>query len=760
MPDRRPPSHDRSPTANQRSTRVRASDAALEALAGARHGDPYAVLGPHVVTMDGRSGVLIRAIQPAARSIEVLRRDEGGRTTAAVQMDRRHPAGIFEAFFAGEGALFDYRLRVTWSDGRADEIDDPYRYGRVLTDFDLHLLGEGTLHRAFEKLGAHPMTIGGAAGFHFAVWAPNAERVSVVGDFNRWDARAHPMRLLAPNGVWEVFVPGLGEGERYKFEIRSGLDGTVLHKADPFGFAFEVPPRSASITCRLDTYEWRDQEWMRARAAHNAWFDRPLAVYEVHLGSWRRREEEGGRHLGYRELAAELIPYVTDLGYTHIELLPVMEHPFAGSWGYQVIGFYAPTSRFGPPADFKWFVDECHRNGLGVLLDWVPGHFPKDAHGLARFDGSALYEHEDPRQGEHRDWGTMIFNYGRNEVRSFLLSNAMFWLGEYHVDGLRVDAVASMIYLDYSRGPGEWIPNRFGGRENLEAVEFLRQLNQLTHAEHPGTITVAEESTAWPAVSRPVYLGGLGFTYKWNMGWMHDMLEYMRQDPIYRRYAHTHVTFSMLYAFTENFVLPFSHDEVVHGKASMLNKMPGDVWQKRASLRALYGYMYGHPGKKLLFMGGEFGQWREWNHDHGLDWHLLADEIHAGIHRWVRDLNAAYRREPALHQVDFEPAGFQWIDCNDNANSVVSFIRRARDPEDFLVVLVNFTPVPREGYRIGVPREGVYGEVLNSDAAFYGGSNVGNGGAVLADAVESHGHPASLRLTLPPLACLLLKPER
>ncbi len=626
----------------------------------------------------------------------------------------------------------------------------------MLTDFDLYLLGEGTHHRAFEKLGAHRVRIGATTGVHFAVWAPNADRVSVVGDFNGWDGRVHPMRLLVPAGIWEIFIPDLPDGEKYKFEIRTP-SGALLLKSDPFGFAFEEPPSTASVVRDISGYAWRDEAWMASRREAAGWLRRPMAIYEVHLGSWARVPEEGDRFLTYREMAARLVPYVKDLGFTHIELMPVMEHPFAGSWGYQVLGFFAPTSRFGPPEDFKLFVDACHQAGLGVILDWVPGHFPRDSHGLARFDGTALYEHADPRQGEHPDWGTLVFNYGRNEVRNFLLSNALFWLEEYHVDGLRVDAVASMLYLDYSRKEGEWIPNQFGGRENLDAIGFLQRLNSLTHGEHPGSITAAEESTSFPGVSRPVHLGGLGFTYKWNMGWMHDILEYAMKDPVHRRWSHSMVTFSMLYAYTENFILPFSHDEVVHGKGALLDKIPGDVWQKFATLRTLYGFMYGHPGKKLLFMGSEFGQWREWNHDGSLDWHLLEFPSHASLSRYVQALNRLYRDERALHECDFDPSGFRWIDCNDNENSVISIVRYARDRNDFVAMVCNFTPVPRGDYRIGVPAAGTYVELLNSDSHLFGGSNVGNGGEVRSEPVAAHGFDQSLRLVVPPLGCLFLK---
>jgi len=721
-------------------------EAAIAALVGGYHRDPFSLLGPHV---DDAGASVVRAFHPAAERVEV-RLLPGG---ALAPMARRVPAGLYEARVDGRP---DYRLRITYPGGHVVEIDDPYRYGRVLTDFDLHLLGEGTHHRMFEKLGSHLIDFGGTRGVHFAVWAPNAERVSVVGDFNGWDGRVTPMRLLVPGGIWEIFVPELGEGEKYKFEIRA-RGGAILEKTDPFAFAFEVPPQTAAIVREISGYRWGDGEWMSARPGRGAWLDRPMAVYEVHLGSWARVPEDGDRYLTYCELAERLVPYVRSLGFTHIELLPVMEHPYSASWGYQVLGFFAPTSRFGPPEDFKLFVDAAHRAGLGVILDWVPGHFPKDAHGLARFDGTALFEHEDPRQGEHQDWGTLIFNYGRNEVRNFLLSNALFWLEEYHVDGLRVDAVASMLYLDYSRRDGQWIPNRYGGRENLEAIGFVQQLNSLTHGAHEGTLTAAEESTAFTGVSRPVHLGGLGFTYKWNMGWMHDILQYMHEDPVHRRWHHNLVTFSALYMHTENFILPFSHDEVVHGKRSLLDKLPGDEWQKRATLRTLYGYMYGHPGKKLLFMGSEFGQWREWNYDDSLDWHLADAPAHAGLRRYVQTLNWYYGSEPALHEVDFEPSGFRWIDCNDNENSVVSIVRYAKSRTDFVVMVFNFTPVPRMEYRIGVPEAGRYVELLNSDAEAFGGGNVGNGGGVISEPIPAHGFDHSLRLVVPPLGCLLLK---
>ncbi|MFN7983702.1 MAG: 1,4-alpha-glucan branching protein GlgB [Vicinamibacterales bacterium] len=719
----------------------------LAALASGQWRDPFALLGPHRTP----DGLCIRAIRPDAEQIAVRLVADG----QLVPMRRLSPDGVFEVVLPATDVP-DYRLHITLFGGHTYEVDDPYRYGRVLTDYDLYLLGEGTHYRAFEKLGAHRMQVGTTTGVHFAVWAPNAQRVSVVGDFNRWDGRTHPMRLFTLSGIWEIFIPNLADGEKYKFEIRTSA-GHLLTKADPYGFAFEHPPQTASVLRDISHYEWQDAGWMSSRASHGSWFEAPMSIYEVHLGSWARVPEENNRVLSYRELADRLVPYVQEMGFTHIELLPVMEHPFTGSWGYQVIGFYAPTSRYGSPEDFKYFVDRCHQAGLGVILDWVPGHFPKDAHGLARFDGTALYEHADPRQAEQPDWGTLVFNYGRHEVRNFLLSNALFWLEEYHIDGLRVDAVASMLYLDYSRRDGQWIPNRHGGRENLDAIDFLQRLNTLTHGEHPGTITAAEESTSFAGVSRPVHQGGLGFTFKWNMGWMHDVLEYARLDPIYRQWSHNLLTFSILYNSSENFILPFSHDEVVHGKGSMIDKMAGDAWQKRATLRTLYGFMLGHPGKKLLFMGSEFGQWREWNHDRSLDWHLLDDPGHRGLKSYVQELNRLLRTEPALYQRDFSDVGFRWIDCDDNRNSVVSMIRSARDPRDFVVLVFNFTPVPRPGYRLGVPSPGYYAELLNSDAACFGGSDTGNGGGVHSEPIHAHGFWQSITLTLPPLGCLMLK---
>lgn len=626
----------------------------------------------------------------------------------------------------------------------------------VLTDFDLHLIGEGTHYKSYEKLGAHIKEINGIKGVYFAVWAPNAEIVSVIGDFNRWNKKSHPMRLRGSSGIWELFIPGIDEGEIYKFWVKSKLGHYAEEKADPYGFYFEVRPKSASIVHDINKYKWTDQKWISERQKKN-WLESPVSIYEVHLGSWLRIAEENNRFLTYRDLAENLIPYVKEMGYTHIELLPIMEHPLDESWGYQVIGYFAPTSRFGSPEDFMYFVNQCHLHNIGVILDWVPAHFPKDPHALASFDGTRLYEHEDPRKGEHRDWGTLIFNYGRNEVANFLLSNAMFWLEKYHIDGLRLDAVASILYLDYSRQPGEWIPNIYGGNENLEAITFLKRFNEIVHQHYPGTLTIAEESTAWPMVSRPTYLGGLGFSLKWNMGWMHDTLVYFTKDPIYRKYHHNNLTFSLLYAFTENFVLVLSHDEVVHGKRSMLDKMPGDFWQRFANLRLLYGFMFCHPGKKLLFMGGEMGQWVEWKFNESLEWHLLQYEPHLKLQRYVKDLNALYRQEPALYEIDFHHTGFEWIDFSDWEQSIISFIRKAKNPDDFLVAVFNFTPVPRFGYRIGVPREGFYKELINSDSSIYWGSNVRNSGGVYAEPVPWQGRPFSLNLTLPPLGMVVFK---
>jgi 1,4-alpha-glucan branching enzyme len=724
----------------------------IKLLLKADHGCPFEFLGPHLT----ESGVIIRVFIPYAREAWIVRTGEAGKEEA-YPMSRIHKEGFFETVI-GERQLFGYRIRIVDYVGQESEIHDPYSFGPVLTDYDIHLIGEGTHYRNYEKLGSHVMTVEGVKGVHFAVWAPNARNVGVVGDFNNWDGRRHPMRPPGPSGIWELFIPGLDAGACYKYEIKSKFKNYRVLKADPFSFYFEMRPNNGSIVYDIENvHSWGDSAWMESRAKKN-WFREPMSIYEVHLGSWMR-SGDGSDFLTYHELAEKLVPYLKELGFTHIELLPVTEHPFDASWGYQTLGYFAPTSRFGTPADFMYFVDACHQGGIGIIMDWVPAHFPKDAHGLAYFDGTCLYEHQDPRQGEHRDWGTLIFNFGRNEVRNYLISNALFWLEKYHIDGLRVDAVAAMLYLDYSREQGQWIPNRYGGNENLEAVEFIKKFNEVVHHYHPGILTIAEESTAWTGVSRPTYLGGLGFSMKWNMGWMHDTLQYFSKEPIHRKFHHHSLTFSMLYAFTENFTLPFSHDEVVYGKRSMLDKMPGDMWQKFANLRALYGYMFGHPGKKLMFMGGEFGQWSEWNFDKSLDWHLTVYEPHMKLQKYMAELNALYKSQPAFHEVDHDWQGFEWIDCTDTDNSVFSFIRKASNPKDLLVFVINLTPVPRYGYRIGVPRYGYYREIMNSDSERYWGSNVGNGGGVNAERMRSHGRNYSLSLTLPPLSCLIFKPE-
>ncbi len=627
----------------------------------------------------------------------------------------------------------------------------------MLTDFDLHLLGEGRHWRSYEKLGAQLTERDGVAGVSFAVWAPNADAISVVGDFNGWDGRSHPMQKRVPSGVWELFVPDVGVGTAYKYRVHNG--GSFNDRSDPYGFAAEVPPRTASLVTNLNDYQWQDADWMQARRSEDP-LAAPMTTYEVHLGSWRRPGDDPSRWMTYHDLERELVPYVVEMGFTHVEFLPPTEHPLSASWGYQTIGLFAATSRFGSPHDFMALVDAFHRAGVAVIIDWVPAHFPRDGHGLRRFDGTALYEHADPRKGEHPDWGTMIFNYGRNEVANYLISSALFWLDKYHIDGLRVDAVASMLYLDYSREAGEWVPNEHGGRENLEAIELLKTCNIQVHEQFPGAVTIAEESTAWPGVSRPPSEGGLGFTFKWNMGWMNDTRRYMRHDSVHRKYHHDELTFSLIYAFHENFVLPLSHDEVVHGKGSLIDQMPGDNWQKFANLRLLYSYMWCHPGKKLLFMGGEFGQWQEWNFDESLNWHLLEWDSHRGLQRAVADLNRLVRDEKPLHEVDFDPAGFEWIDCQNWQDSVLAFVRRGRSKDDFVVVVCNFTPVVRQGYRLGVPHEGPYQERFNSDSRYYDGSNVGNIGTLMATTTAHHGQPASLTLTLPPLAAIVLTPWR
>jgi 1,4-alpha-glucan branching enzyme len=701
----------------------------IQSIIEGSHRDPFAVLGPHENE--------VRAWLPNTLEAAVL---FDGRS---IPMERVHDAGFFVAAVESK----PYRLR---SGGY--EFDDPYRFPPLLTPFELYLHGEGTNYESYRTLGAHLTTSEGVEGVRFAVWAPNAETVAVLGDFNGWHQTYHPMRLRE-GGIWEIFIPGLAAGANYKYAVRSRW-GQVEEKSDPYGFYAEVPPKTASIVWPLTNYSWSDEEWMNGRGERD-WLREPVSIYEVHLESWMRGPNNTS--LTYRELAIQLVEYARRMGYTHLELLPVMEHPFSGSWGYQVTGYYAPTSRFGSPDDFRYFVDQCHQAGLGVILDWVPGHFPRDAHALYRFDGTACFEHEDPRQGEHREWGTLVFNYGRNEVKTFLLSNALYWLREFHVDGLRVDAVASMLYLDYSRKEGEWIPNRFGGRENLEAIDFLKRFNELVHRE-PGAATIAEESTSWAGVSKPTYLNGLGFTMKWNMGWMHDMLDYFSMDPVFRKFHQQNITFSMLYAFSENFVLPVSHDEVVHMKRSLVSKMPGDEWRRFANVRAFLSYMFGHPGKKLLFMGSEIGQTEEWNHDKSLPWHLLQWPVHSKLQTFVKELNWLYRRERAMYEVDDSFTGFEWIDFHDAESSIISFARFAKDREDFLVFACNFTPVPRRGYRIGVPGVGFYSEIFNSDAEMFGGSNVGNAGGAMAEAIPDHARPASMAITLPPLGVVVFKP--
>jgi 1,4-alpha-glucan branching enzyme len=718
----------------------------LERLLRAEHDDPFSILGLHEV--DKR--LVVRVLRPDAKAVTVLDRNRRDRRYTA---ERVAEEGYFEAH-TDATERFDYLLElVTWS-GRTIEISDPYSYGPVLGEMDMYLYCEGNHFEIYEKLGAHLREINGHHGVSFAVWAPNARRISVVSDFNGWDGRVHPMRRRRESGIWEIFIPGVTEGAHYKFEVRDAMDRIVL-KSDPFAFFGQHGLETASLVFDFERFAWSDQKWMEARK-ETQWHKAPVSIYEVHLGSWARVPEENNRYLSYLELGDRLIPYLKEMGYTHVELMPVAEHPFDGSWGYQVIGYYAPTSRFGNPDEFRNFVDRCHQNGIGVILDWVPGHFPKDAHGLALFDGTHLYDHADPRQGEHADWGTLIFNFGRNEVRNFLIANGLFWIDKYHIDGLRVDAVASMLYLDYSRPADQWIPNVHGGRENLDAIYFLKRFNEVAYERYPGIMTIAEESTAWPGVSRPTYLGGLGFGFKWNMGWMHDFLSYMSLDPIYRRFHQGTATFSLVYAFHEHFILVLSHDEVVHGKGSLMGKMPGDVWQKFANLRMFYGWMYAHPGKKLLFMGQEFGQWREWNHDQSLDWHLLQSHYHDGLRRLVQHLNYLYLREPAFSELDETYEGFKWIDFHDSDNSVVAFLRKARSGPP-VVVVINATPIPREAYRIGVPGEGWYEEVLNTDAETYGGGNVGNYGGLHADEFGWQGQSHSICITLPPLSTVAFK---
>jgi 1,4-alpha-glucan branching enzyme len=718
----------------------------LDQLVEGRLADPHSVLGAH----PQNGGVVVRAFRPAADKVTV--KPAGGKPVDATQV---HPGGVFEAKVPGADVPFAYELEVAYPDGNTFTLRDPYAFLPSLGELDVHLAGEGRHEALYDKLGAHVTEMDGITGVAFAVWAPSARSVAVIGDFNSWDGRLHPMRTLGSSGIWELFVPDVPEGSRYKFEIRTP-DGELRLKADPYAQETEVPPQTASVVHRSH-YAWQDRAWMTKREARDQ-LAAPMSIYEVHLGSWRLNPLEDNRSLSYLELADELTAYVKDMGFTHVELLPVMAHPFAGSWGYQVTSYFAPTPRFGSPDDLKAFIDRLHQNDVGVIMDWVPAHFPRDDWALARFDGSALYEHADPRRGAHPEWGTLEFNFGRNEVRNFLVSSGLYWLDRYHADGLRVDAVASMLYLDYSRKDGEWVPNQFGGNEDLEAVQFLKQLNETVYGREPGTMSAAEESTAWPGVSRPTYLGGLGFGFKWNMGWMHDTLAYFQQDPVYRRWHHHELTFSLVYAFTENFILPLSHDEVVHGKGTLYAKMPGDRWQKHANLRALYAYMWAHPGKKLLFMGQEFAQEQEWSEERSLDWHLLGDRDKSGVQSLVRDLNRVYKSRRALWENDFEGSGFYWLEPNDAENSVVAFARTSKDFTDIVACCLNLTPVPRPSYRIGLPRAGRWVEAINTDAEAYGGSNVGNMGGVEAEPIPWGGQPFSAEVTLPPLGGVWLTP--
>ena len=718
--------------------------AELAAFLKASHADPFHTLGMR----HAGDFLAVRVFRPDAASVTVVDAGNHARKFEAVKI---HPEGFFEAVLPKGTAEFSYTLCLNSHDGQEWETSDPYSFGRILGETDVYLHAEGNHWDLYQKFGAHFTKVDGVEGTIFCVWAPNAQRVSVVGDFNHWDGRVYPMRKLLGSGIWEIFLPGIKEGAHYKFEVK-GYHGEICLKSDPFAFYGQHGLQTASIVYDLGRFAWSDESWMKYRASQE-WAKKPISIYEVHLASWQRVAEEENRPLSYIELSQRLIPYCLEMGFTHIELMPVAEHPYDGSWGYQVAGYYAPTSRFGNPDEFRHFVDHCHQAGIGVILDWVPAHFPKDAHGLANFDGTHLYEHADPRQGEHRDWGTYIFNYGRNEVRNFLIANALFWFDQYHIDGLRVDAVASMLYLDYSREGGEWVPNCFGGRENLDAIYFLKRFNEVSYERFPGIITIAEESTAWPGVSRPTYLGGLGFGFKWNMGWMHDFLDYMSLDPIYRRYHQGSITFSLLYAFHEHFILVLSHDEVVHGKGALLGKMPGDMWQKFANLRMFYALMWAHPGKKLLFQGGEFGQWEEWRYNQSLDWHLTQLPLHAGLSRLVQHLNQIYKEYPAFYELDDTNDGFEWIDFHDSDNSIVAFLRKSAGGQK-LVFAMNATPVVRAGYRIGVPEPGRYRGILNTDAEVYGGSGVGNISTIHSEPVPWQGRDHSIQIVLPPLALL------
>jgi 1,4-alpha-glucan branching enzyme len=723
---------------------------ALNALVYGDHGAPFEILGPHA---DGDQAVIVRAFRPNAKSLSVIVAGQPPQP-----MERVHEFGLFETRLSKPLKDFSYCLRELTYEDVEHEFYDPYAFPPLMTEFDIYLFTQGRHLQIYEKMGAQIREVNGVKGVNFAVWAPNAKRVALVGHFNNWDNRIHPMQLVHSGGIWEIFVPGVTLGSTYKYDIKSHHRGYQNQKTDPYGFQFEMRPKTASVVADIHSYEWGDDEWMQKRTTIDP-LTAPLSIYEMHVGSWRRNWD-GNRWLTYRELADQLIPYVKEMGYTHIELMPVTEYPYDGSWGYQVTGYFAPTSRYGTPDEFSYFIDQCHQNGIGVLLDWVPAHFPKDGHALSYFDGTHLYSHEDPRQGEHPDWGTYIFNYGRNEVANFLLASALFWLKHYHIDGLRVDAVSSMLYLSFSRKHGEWLPNKYGGSENLEAIAFIKELNEMVHAQCPGVMMMAEEATSWPMVSRPTYIGGLGFTFKWNMGWMHDTLFYMKKDPLFRRWEHNKMTFSIMYAFNENFILALSHDEVVHLKGSLMTKMAGDWWQKFASLRLLYTYQYTHPGKKLNFMGHEIAQWSEWSEERALDWNLLELPTHQKFQKWIQHVNKFYMEQPALWEQDFTHEGFQWIEADDAEQSVFSYIRFAKDRTDYLVIVANFTPVVRYDYRVGVPDQGIYDEVLNSDSGDFGGSNVGNSGQVSTEDFAWQRQPYSVRLTLPPLGAVVLKFRR
>jgi len=716
--------------------------------------DPHALLGMHTEN----NKIVVRAYNVHSKSI-VVKDIHAGKT---YEMNRINDEGLFECVITHRDTPFKYELIHTTKEGHTYSVIDPYCFWPTISDYDLYLFNQGNNHRIYEKMGCHLCEVEGVKGASFCVWAPSAKRVSVVGSFNNWDGRIHPMRMMGSSGVWELFIPGLTKGDLYKYEIKTPTDEIYI-KSDPYAFYAETPPHTASVVYDLDNYEWQDSDWMKKRAKESV-FDKPVNIYEVHLGSWRQEpdddpeSETGYKPYSYRRLAETLVPYAKKMGYTHLELLPVMEHPYDGSWGYQITGYYAPTSRYGTPEDFKYFIDTCHKNGLGVILDWVPAHFPKDGHGLARFDGTALYEYEDKRIGEHLEWGTHVFNYGRNEVKNFLVANAVYWLDKFHVDGLRVDAVASMLYLDYCRKPGEWIPNKYGGRENLEAIELIKNLNYVVYQYYPNVMMIAEESTAWPMVTKPVHDGGLGFSHKWNMGWMNDFLKFVSLDPIYRKYHMNLLTFSFMYAWSENFILVLSHDEVVHGKASMIGKMPGDYWQKFAGLRCAYGYFFAHPGKKLLFMGSEFAQFIEWRYKESLEWHLLNYPMHEKMSQYVSDLNHLYKTETAFYELDKSHEGFELIDCKDTDNSIISFIRKGKDWHDMLIFVFNFTPVTHENYRMGAPLKTKYIEIFNSDSEKYGGSNVLNTELIISEDIPMHEKPYSMTLRIPPLAAVILRP--